>query len=294
MATESLELVEVLKVPPERLYRAWLDSKEHSAMTGTPTTIQPVEGATFEASEGYIRGINVLLEPNRRIVQNWRTTEFPPGAPPSRLEVLFEEDPEGTRVVLRQTEIPEGQAERYREGWREYYFSPMSDYFGAEERNPPTDTLNVPPEGEGAPPVGTLTGTGPASGDAELPIDQARGSTDMATPPSQRRAMKKPAAKRPVRAKVPAKKAAAKKAPAKKKAATSAKKGKPVGRKTAKATVKKATQRAQKLVARAERGVKKGAARTGGVRKATAAKGKAKAAPAKKGATKKKTAARRR
>lgn len=286
MPTESLELTEILKTSPERVYRAWLDSKEHSEITGAPTTIQPAVGATFQASDGYIHGMNLVLEPHRRIVQTWRTTEFPPGAPHSKVELLFDPVPEGTKLTLRHTDIPEGQADRYREGWRDYYFSPMSDYFGSEEtpRGNAGDDTNV-----GAPPSITTPTGGPDRATpaeplpAELPLGQAKGTSGpvlgAASRGDQRQARNKES--KPARTgtggrraaggkKTPARTAAAatrKAAPAKK-AATGKKKGKPEGRKSPKAsTAKKATARGAKLVARAERGAKKGAARTGGVTK---------------------------
>ena len=36
-----------------------------------------------------------------------------------------------TRITLRHTDIPVGQGEMYREGWLEYYFEPMQQYFRA-------------------------------------------------------------------------------------------------------------------------------------------------------------------
>ena len=69
------------------------------------------------------------MEPNRRIVQSWRTTEFPPESPDSHLEIVLEELEEGTRFTLYHTELPDGQGEQYREGWEEHYFAGMREYF---------------------------------------------------------------------------------------------------------------------------------------------------------------------
>ena len=73
------------------------------------------------------------LDPPRRIVQSWRTTEFPEGSPDSRLEVLLEPDGAGTRLTLVHTEIPDGQGARYEEGWKENYFTPMKAYFSGQK-----------------------------------------------------------------------------------------------------------------------------------------------------------------
>ena len=62
-------------------------------------------------------------------MQAWRTTEFPDEAPDSRLEVWLEEDDRGVQIRLVHSEIPDGQGEDYRQGWDEYYFAPMQEYY---------------------------------------------------------------------------------------------------------------------------------------------------------------------
>ena len=62
-------------------------------------------------------------------MQSWRTTEFPDGAEDSRLELRLSVAEGGTRLTLTHSAIPEGQGEQYRDGWKEYYFEPMVEYF---------------------------------------------------------------------------------------------------------------------------------------------------------------------
>ncbi len=73
-----------------------------------------------------------VLEPNHRIVQSWRTTEFPPESPDSRLELILEEVEGGTKLTLRHSNIPEGQGQMYKDGWVEWYFEPMQAYFSED------------------------------------------------------------------------------------------------------------------------------------------------------------------
>jgi uncharacterized protein YndB with AHSA1/START domain len=127
--SEKLRMSTILPVEPQRVYQAWLDGREHAAFTGSAAEVDARVGGRFTAWDGYIEGSNLELEPGRRIVQSWRTTEFPEASPDSRLEVLLEEVPEGTRLTLSHGEIPDGQAEGYRQGWEDYYFSPMREYF---------------------------------------------------------------------------------------------------------------------------------------------------------------------
>ena len=120
-----------LPAEPERVFRAWLSSEGHAAMTGSPAKVEPRVGGTFSAWDGYITGTTLALRPYTRIVQSWRTSEFSEADPDSQIEVVIESAPAGSLLTLIHTRIPEGQAESYESGWEESYFSPMRAYFGS-------------------------------------------------------------------------------------------------------------------------------------------------------------------
>ena len=126
---DSFEISTVLPAPAQYVYEAWLSSDEHSTMTGGAARIDPVVGGQFSAWDGYITGTTLELEPYRRIVQSWRTVEFPADAPDSRLEMTLEENAGETRLTLKHGEIPAGQGCSYKSGWVDNYFDPMKDYF---------------------------------------------------------------------------------------------------------------------------------------------------------------------
>jgi len=119
----------VFPTSPEAIFKAWLSSKEHSAMTGSAARVQNRVGGRFSAWDGYITGMTLELIPHSRIVQAWRTGEFSQNDPDSRIELSLKAVKAGTKVTLTHSEIPEGQAESYRSGWEEWYFAPMRAYF---------------------------------------------------------------------------------------------------------------------------------------------------------------------
>jgi uncharacterized protein YndB with AHSA1/START domain len=127
--SESIKVSARFPVRPERLYRAWLDSTEHGRFTGGGADIEPVVGGRFMSWDDYMTGMLLQLDPGRRIVMTWRTTEFPETAPDSRLEVLFEAEGDGTRLTLIHTDIPQGEGDKCEDGWIDYYFEPMQRYF---------------------------------------------------------------------------------------------------------------------------------------------------------------------
>jgi activator of HSP90 ATPase len=126
---DTLELSVILNESAERLYTDWLDSNAHSRFTGSPASIDPAPAGKFTAWEGYIFGTNKSLEPFHKIVQNWRTTEFNEKEDDSILEVIFEKAGDNTRLILRHSNIPEGQGEDYKQGWKVFYFKPMKQYY---------------------------------------------------------------------------------------------------------------------------------------------------------------------
>jgi len=86
-------------------------------------------GGKFSAWDGYIFGTTLELTRNERILQAWRTTEFPGGSPDSRLEIIFEKVKGGTKITLAHSKMPEDQLDDYKQGWKDFYFKPMREYF---------------------------------------------------------------------------------------------------------------------------------------------------------------------
>jgi uncharacterized protein YndB with AHSA1/START domain len=134
MKSDSIKVSAVIPAAPKDVYAAWMSGKGHGAMTGSAAKITARVGGKFTAWDGYIEGRTLERKPPSRIVQAWRTTDFSPDEPDSRLEVLLEEAKGGTRVTLRHTEIPSGQGAGYRKGWIEFYFQPMKEYFSRPKR----------------------------------------------------------------------------------------------------------------------------------------------------------------
>lgn len=126
---DSLSVSTVLPATPKQIYDAWLSSKGHTEMTDGEAKGNAKVGSVFTAWDGYIEGKNLELEPGKRIVQSWRTSEFPDDADDSHLEIILEEVSDGTKITLNHTNIPKGQGKQYKQGWHDHYFEPMKEYF---------------------------------------------------------------------------------------------------------------------------------------------------------------------
>ncbi len=125
---------------PEIIYKAWLSTQGHTLMTGSPAKVDGRVNGKFSAWDGYIWGKFLELNENEKIVQAWRTSEFPENAQDSHVEIMLEEialtdehrlaTTNKTKLTLVHTNIPAGQAESYKTGWEDFYFKPMREYFG--------------------------------------------------------------------------------------------------------------------------------------------------------------------
>ena len=125
----TIEQSRIIPADPIEVYWALTDPLLHAAFTGSAATGRAVPGRRFTAWDGYISGRTIRVVAGKRIVQEWRTTDWPKGAPPSLLEWRFAAHPRGARVTLRQTRLPAGQAASYRSGWITYYWNPLRKFF---------------------------------------------------------------------------------------------------------------------------------------------------------------------
>lgn len=129
MNKDKFQLIKEYCVSSERLFSAWLNSEEHSAFTGGEAFINNELGTSFTAWDSYIEGDILELEPGKRILHTWRTTDFSANDEYSFLELLFEDIPSGCKLTLNHWNIPQGHGESYKKGWVDHYFIPMTEYF---------------------------------------------------------------------------------------------------------------------------------------------------------------------
>lgn len=129
----EFEISDMIQSSVEEIYEAWLNSEGHTKMTGGQAKVSPIVGETFEAWDGYIQGKNLELKYPKRILQEWRTTEFDETENDSRLEILFEAIGDETRVTIRHSDLPE-HGMQYRQGWIDAYLNPMKEYFNAKAK----------------------------------------------------------------------------------------------------------------------------------------------------------------
>lgn len=132
--TTTIKQTTFIPARPEEVYDALMNAERHTEFTSSKAICDPKVGGKFTAWDGYISGKNLELTMGKRIVQEWKTTEWPAGYPPSVLEFSFKEEGDGTQLAMVHSKVPASQAESYRQGWIDAYWNPLKAYF--EKRHP--------------------------------------------------------------------------------------------------------------------------------------------------------------
>jgi activator of HSP90 ATPase len=124
MKTKTIRQVVNFKARAHDVYEALMDSRKHSLFTGAQAQIERKVGGKMTAYGGDIDGIILELVPDERIVQTWRSSDWPQGVY-SNARFQMEKTKTGCKLTLTQTGVPAEEYSAISEGWREYYWDNM-------------------------------------------------------------------------------------------------------------------------------------------------------------------------
>lgn len=110
---------------PHQVYELLMDSEKHSAFTGGKAEISREVGGDFTIMGGGLGGKNLELVRDKKIVQSWRSGDWPEGHY-STVTFLLEEENGETQLSFVQAGVPASAYESINDGWRTYYWGPMS------------------------------------------------------------------------------------------------------------------------------------------------------------------------
>ncbi len=115
-----------IKATPEEVYNALVKPFAISLWTGQPARMEEKPGTEFSLFNGDISGINVEFVPNRKIVQEWF---FGEQEKESIVTLLLHEDKLLTQIELTHINIPDEAFEDMKNGWDNYYFGGLKEFF---------------------------------------------------------------------------------------------------------------------------------------------------------------------
>ena len=115
-----------IKATPEEVYNALLKPFAISLWTGEPARMEEKAGTEFSLFNGDISGVNLEFLPNEKIVQEWF---FGEQEKESIVTLQLRADKLYTQVELTHTNIPADAFEDMKNGWDNYYFGGLKEFF---------------------------------------------------------------------------------------------------------------------------------------------------------------------
>jgi activator of HSP90 ATPase len=131
--TKEIRHVVRLDAKPRAIYQALMNSKKHAAFTGAPAKIEPKVGGRFAAWGPHLRGVNVELVKNKRIVQAWRAKSWPK----SHYSIAtfdLKRAKGGTQLVFTQTGVPAKHWRDINSGWKTHYWDLLKRAFSKNSK----------------------------------------------------------------------------------------------------------------------------------------------------------------
>ena len=126
--TPAIHQSEEFSASPAVLFEMYMDSKKHSSATGGAAKLSRRAGGNFTAWNGQLWGQNLLIVPNRLIVQTWRSSNFKKSDTDSILVLTFSKASRGGQVDLVHVGVPAQDHAGVSQGWPKYYWIPWRAY----------------------------------------------------------------------------------------------------------------------------------------------------------------------
>jgi uncharacterized protein YndB with AHSA1/START domain len=130
MKTTIRQTVQI-KAAPNQVFEALIDEKQHAKFTGAPATISRKAGGAFTCYGGYISGFNLEVVPDKRIVQAWRSRDWPKGHYSVVTFALARSAGGRTKLSFTHLGLPDGDFKAKNAGWRSHYWKPLMAFLEA-------------------------------------------------------------------------------------------------------------------------------------------------------------------
>jgi len=116
----------LIPATPEEVYTAITNPVTMELWTGEPAEMSTELGSEFSMWDSSIVGKNLEFEPDKKLVQQWYFDGQPE---PSIVTIKLHKDKNGTSAELRHTNIPDADYDDFVQGWNDYYFGALQDFF---------------------------------------------------------------------------------------------------------------------------------------------------------------------
>ena len=115
-----------IKSTPEEIYNALVKPFAIALWTGSPAQMKEEVDTEFSLWDGDISGKNLEFVTNEKIVQQWY---FGDQEEESIVTIKLKQDKHFTNIELTHTNIPADDFDDLVDGWDNYYFGALKDFF---------------------------------------------------------------------------------------------------------------------------------------------------------------------
>jgi activator of HSP90 ATPase len=115
-----------INAEPSDVYSALTNPFTIEIWSGYPAQMSEEPGSEFSLWEGDISGKNLEFIRDRKVVQEWY---FGEQKDKSLVTITIQPDREDSQVTVEHTNIPDDDFDDIAEGWREYYFGAIMNFF---------------------------------------------------------------------------------------------------------------------------------------------------------------------
>lgn len=116
----------IIPAPPEEVYLALTTEATIRLWTGDNVDMIAEAGTEFSLWDGSILGKNLEFEQDKKVVQEWY---FGENEGHSIVTIKLHEYKQGTSAELRHTNIPDGDFDDIVDGWNQYYFGSLIEFY---------------------------------------------------------------------------------------------------------------------------------------------------------------------
>ncbi len=124
MKTRNIHQEVLINAPVKEVYSMLMNPGKHAKLSGHKATVSSRGGSKFSVWGGGLHGFTLIAVPNKKIVQAWRSEEWPDHHY-TVASYTFQSVGKGTRLVFDQYGVPAVSYRSISTGWKKYYWKPM-------------------------------------------------------------------------------------------------------------------------------------------------------------------------
>ena len=131
METNTINQEITFDASPHEVYELIMDESKHANFSEAPCVMSREVGGKYSCYDGYIKGENLELVQDKKIVQTWQGKDFPEGHF-SKVTFIFEEKNGKTILKFKHENVPAELSPHIEKGWQDHYWDKMKKYLSSK------------------------------------------------------------------------------------------------------------------------------------------------------------------